>query len=67
MIVKLKNLYVFWFVSTLVSIAAKFAGIMTMPWIELAAMQYGGVSLLTVYYILVKLGLLHEKQYEEKK
>lgn len=67
MIIKLKNLYVFWFCSALCSVGAKLIDLMTTPWIELMAMQYGGLTLLTTYWLFVKIGILHEKVYEEKK
>lgn len=66
MIVKYKNLFIWWAVSSAINIVLHALGFWSHPWNDTLAMSYGGLSLLVSYYFMVRLGILREKQYVEK-
>jgi hypothetical protein len=59
-IIKIKNLYVYCIIFSVVNIGYSLAGVFSHPMVETLAMCYGAFTFLASYHILARLGILTE-------
>lgn len=63
MIVKIKNLYVYWLIFSVLNIASQLIGLFRHPLVETLAMCYGALTFLATYHLLTRLGIFTEHKY----
>lgn len=65
MIIKFKNLFVWWLFWSGMNLLGHALGLYSRPMIETIAMIYGSFSCLATYYVMVRLGIIHEHKYKK--